>query len=352
MIENVHDSVTPLARAYGVDTDKYHLTIWTNQYGDGRVFGTTIGHHSETMATDQYLNVVTRGLLWAADKLQEDGTPAPGYGPRADSNGKKHLVMVAGRPSHGRGTHEHNAGVRLLKNCLAAVPGLEVAAHYNGWPDDPNAFDGADGILLFMDGGGRHPAIQDRRLEKLRRLMDNGVGLAAFHYATEVPADNGGPEFLEWIGGHYETHYSVNPIWNAEFAEIPDHPIARGVEPFTIRDEWYFNIRFRENMEGITPILQAIPPDETRDGPYVSPRGPYPHIVEAKGQIETMAWAFERENGGRGFGFTGGHFHENWGDENFRRVALNALVWITGAEVPENGVECTVTAEDLERGLD
>jgi len=353
IIEQVHESVVPLAQAYGVETERHHLTIWTNQYGRGRIFGTTIGHHNETMAAPEYLDVVSRGLLWATGHLQDDGNPASGYGPAADQEERrKRLVMVAGRASHGRGAHEHNAGVRLLRDCLRNVPAIEVIAHLNGWPEDPHAFDGADGILLYMDGGGNHPAIQEDRLEKLRQLMNAGVGLAAFHYATEVPAERGGAEFLDWIGGYYETHYSVNPIWTADVTPLPDHPINRGIEPFAVRDEWYFNIRFREDMSGVTSILQASPTAETRGGPYVNPRGPYPHIVEQSGRMETLAWAVEREDGGRGFGFTGGHFHENWGDPNFRKTALNALVWITGAEVPEGGVACEISSADLERNLD
>ena len=52
-----------------------------------------------------------------------------------------------------------------------------------------------------------------------------------------------------------------------------------------------------------------------------------------------MAWAAEREGGGRGFGFTGGHDHWNWGDPNFRKVVLNAIVWCAHGEVPKDGVE-------------
>ena len=40
-----------------------------------------------------------------------------------------------------------------------------------------------------------------------------------------------------------------------------------------------------------------------------------------------IAWAYERKDGGRGFGFTGGHFHRNWADENFRKVVVNAILW-------------------------
>ena len=82
--------------------------------------------------------------------------------------------------------------------------------------------------------------------------------------AVEVPKDKGGPEFLDWIGGYFETFWSVNPHWDADFTSLPNHPITRGVKPFKIRDEWYYHMRFREGMKGVTPILTAVPPDQTR----------------------------------------------------------------------------------------
>src|SRR5690606_29340626 len=123
----------------------------------------------------------------------------------------------------------------------------------NGWPNDPTAFDNADAIVLYMDGGANHPLIQGDRLTQVGELMDKGVGLACLHYAVEVPKGRGGAELLRWIGGYYETGYSINPHWDATFASLPDHPVTRGVEPFKIRDEWYYNIRLREGA--ITPIL-------------------------------------------------------------------------------------------------
>jgi hypothetical protein len=73
---------------------------------------------------------------------------------------KKKLVMLAGRPSHGPGAHEFNAGVLLLAKCLGKVEQVEVSVHKNGWPESEKAFEGADGIFLFADGGGGHPFIQ------------------------------------------------------------------------------------------------------------------------------------------------------------------------------------------------
>jgi hypothetical protein len=141
-------------------------------------------------------------------------------------------------------------------------------------------------------------------------------------------------------------------MWSPDYQKFPDHPVTRGVKPFSNRDEWYFNMRWTENKPGLTAILTATPSDDVRRGPYVHPRGPYEHIVKASGRNETMMWVYERPNGGRGFGFTGGHTHANWGDASQRKAVLNAMLWIAKADVPRAGVECSVTGEDLKENLD
>jgi type 1 glutamine amidotransferase len=266
---------------------------------------------------------------------------------------ERRLVIVAGTPSHPPLMHEFNAGCILLNKRLQGVPGLTTILITNGWPADNSVFQGADGIFLYMDGGGGHPAVRPENLELLRGLMKQGVGLGCAHYAVEVPKDRGGAEFQEWIGGHYEHAYSCNPIWVAEFNRLPVHPITRGVRSFNINDEWYFNMRFRPEHQGVIPLLVATPSDTVRGGPYVWPSGPYPHIVAASGREEIMMWAVERPDGGRGFGFTGGHFHKNWANDDFRRIVLNAMVWVAKANVPVGGVHSEpVTDEELLLNLD
>lgn len=78
--EKLWPNTSPLAQAYGQDTKKDHVVIWVNTYGKGRVFGTTLGHLNSTMQDPVYLELVTRGLLWACDKLQVNGQPKQGYG--------------------------------------------------------------------------------------------------------------------------------------------------------------------------------------------------------------------------------------------------------------------------------
>jgi Trehalose utilisation len=64
------------------DKTNAFVDVWTNLYnGKTRVFSTTAGHNDDTVADARYLDLVTRGVLWACDKLDDDGKPKAGYGP-------------------------------------------------------------------------------------------------------------------------------------------------------------------------------------------------------------------------------------------------------------------------------
>ena len=233
------------------------------------------------------------------------------------------------------------------------MPGVQTVVYSNGWPTDANAFEGADAVVLSMDGGSGHAAVQGDHLEQLGKLMDQGVGFGCIHWAVEVPKEKGGPEFRQWMGGAYEANWSVNPTWEANYETLPDHPITRGVKPFKIYDEWYFHMRFLPDMKGITPILSAVAPDSTMDRPD-GPHSGNPAVRAAVAQHvpQITSWACERPNGGRGFGFTGAHYFKNYGNDNFRKILLNGILWIAKVEVPANGVECSVSEEDLKANLD
>jgi type 1 glutamine amidotransferase len=267
--------------------------------------------------------------------------------------GKK-IVFIAGPPSHGPGQHEHRAGCLLLKSCLDNMPGVVSTVYSNGWPPDANeAFEGAAAVVVYSDGGSGHPLLQADRLKQIDALMKNGVGLVCLHYATEPTIEKGEKEFLDWIGGAFEINWSVNPHWDAAFKEMPKHPITSGVKPFTILDEWYFHIRFPEGMKGVTPILSAIPPQSTMSRPDGEHEG-NPAIRKAvkAGEPQVTAWARERPDGGRGFGFTGGHFHKNWRNDDVRKLVLNAILWTAKIEVPADGFQSKVTEAQLEENLD
>ena len=289
----------------------------------------------------------------------------------------KHVLLIAGRPSHGPGEHEHNAGIQLLaaglKQGAAGLVDVEVSLG-GKWPSD-EAVAKADAIVIYSDGGNGHPALP--HLEQLAKKMAAGCGFVCLHYAVEPAYERAGwlsvdgkpvnpppagrsstgkgaVEFKDWLGGYFEQHWSVNPHWLADFKSLPDHPASRGVKPFATTDEWYFNMRFRDGMEGVTPLLAAVAPESTMN------RGMGTHngnpdvrklVLEDK-KPQVVAWAVERKDGGRGFGFTGGHFHQGWANDSLRTLVLNAIVWTAKAEVPAAGIATKFTAEELAANQD
>lgn len=278
---------------------------------------------------------------------------APSAKETAAEPAKKKILFIAGPPSHGYGAHEHAAGCKLLAKCLneSGLP-VEATVVTGGWPEDSKVFDNVDAVVMYSDGGGGH--MVNDHLEQLDQLAGKGIGIGAIHYAVEVPKERSGSYFLDWMGGYFEANWSVNPHWTAEFKELPDHPTTRGVKPFSILDEWYFHMRFRENMDRVTPILSAVPPASTMerpDGPHSG--NPTVRKVVAAGEPQHVMWVVERPDGGRGFGITGGHFHWNWGHDDLRKLVLNATCWIAKVDVPDQGVASgPITVDELMKNQD
>jgi hypothetical protein len=251
------------------------------------------------------------------------------------------IVFVAGGPSHGPGEHEYYAGSMLLARLLRQMPGLNPIV-VPGWPADLAVFADAKTIVFFTDGNQGHPLVQGDRLATLRDTLATGAGLVCLHWAVHFP-DAVADAILPLLGGYYSDLISVNPVWTANFADLPAHAADRGVPAFALLDEWYYDIHFSLETSRLSAVLQAVPPDQTR---FTADAALYP------GRTEVVSWAFEREDGGRSFGFTGAHYHRNWGDAAFRRVVLNAILWTAGLEVPTDGAQADFDPAWLLENLD
>lgn len=261
---------------------------------------------------------------------------------------KSKIVIIAGSKSHPSGQHEFAAGSKLLARALNEQSGLDIEAIVvtDGWPKDESVLEGAKAIVCYADGGVKHPFIG--HLDKVESLTSKGTGIMCMHYAVEVVPDQAGEQFKRWIGGHYESGYSVNPHWDADVQVNKEHPISRGVQPVKVNDEWYFHIRFAEPMTA-TPLLQATPTQELIKR-YIHWN---PGADGEIGKQQALMWGMQRPDGGRGIGFTGGHWHRNWAINDFRKLVLNAIVWSAGIDVPEGGVKSNpVTEAQLNENLD
>ena len=221
----------------------------------------------------------------------------------------KTILLVAGKPSHGQGEHEFHAGGDVLVKALNES-GLKLKANiqYDVWPESAE-LENIDALVVYCDGDDRHVALGHEA--ELLALSNRGMGLVFLHYAVDGEPGLLDETLMKVIGGYYEEGWSQNPLWTMKNPVMAEHPATRGVKPFELKDEWYYNLRFGD----VVPLLQAVPPEE--------------------GKAHTLAWAF----GKNAFGFTGGHFHSSWGQPDFRKLVLNAIVWAAGLAVPEGGVE-------------
>ncbi len=256
----------------------------------------------------------------------------------------KKVVLLAGPlDTHPRDTHEYERNILLLRHCLAQSPlfkQVNIETHFNGWPADPATLDDADTIFMTSGGCDRrledHPLYVGERLAVLGRQMKRGCGVIFFHWSTFHPAKHH-DAITEWAGGYFD--YETGPGANKWYSRIqtkewmtaigaPGHPVARGVKPFKLKEEFYSRIRFREEDSRLTHVL-----------------------LQEAGDVRanSVGWAVERADGGRGFGFTGGHFYANWWNEDYRRLILNAIAWTAKLEVPAEGVGPTL--EPLVRTL-
>lgn len=273
---------------------------------------------------------------------------------QASGKEKAKIVFLSGTPSHGKMAHEHRAGNMILAEALK-TSGLDVdpvVVPRYGYPEDPAVLKDAATVVIFCTGHAGH--MLKPHLDAFDKLMSEGTGVVMIHWATEAEKGKPGDLFLKWMGGFCDLDWSVNPHWKPQFKDFPEHPICNGVQPFSVDDEWYYHMRFQRDDPGLTPILSDLPPAETLRRPD-GPRSGNPTVraAVAAGKPQTVAWAYQREDGGRGFGFTGAHNHESWRNEGFRTIVLNAILWTAQVDVPEKGCPSEAVSEiQIKKNLD
>ena len=258
------------------------------------------------------------------------------------------ILLLAGGRSHASGEHEFNAGCLLLAKALNEQSGLDVKATViQGWPKDESVFENVDAIIIYSDA----TKVVENGWEKIDGLAKKGVGLMFMHYAVHPSPEMGEKYFRPWIGAAMETGYSVNPHWVADLRAMPDHAISNGVSDVVAAyDEFYYSMRFQKDRGKVLNLVTAMPTKQRikRIINLWNNNG-----VTGIDKEQSLMWGVERSDGGRGVGFVGGHYQRNWANDGFRQIVLNAIVWVAGMEVPENGVNSNALTEDeLNANLD
>jgi type 1 glutamine amidotransferase len=159
------------------------------------------------------------------------------------------------------------------------------------------------------------------------------------HFTTYVPIKYA-TQALEWNGGFVD--YDGAPENRSDLKTLEtdvtlpslEHPVIRGVTPYHYKDEFYYKMHLLWGDPNLTPLVRVS-------------------ALSPNTQEQTVAWAFQRKNGGRSVGATFGHYYENWRLNDYRKLILNAIVWTAGMDVPSQGVASTfVEEEEIEKAAD
>jgi type 1 glutamine amidotransferase len=259
----------------------------------------------------------------------------------------KTIIFLAGPKDHGiPGRHEYEKDLRVLAHGLETSPNLPKLAtkvFVGRAPRDLAEFENAAAIVIESSSDRLakevHPLFPPEpenpnhtydadtiaHLKALDALIaKNRIGVVVFHYANWVEHWTARGYYLKWLGGLWVQMASRNPVddWTMS-PKAGDHPIFRGVQPWTYRDEVFCRFFLPDNDPARTDLLLGTPAK--------SPVGP-----------QTVSWAYQREDGGRGFVMGGVDYHVNMHVEDYRRYLLNGIVWAAGIDVPEGGVQSTL----------
>ena len=247
----------------------------------------------------------------------------------ADETTPRRVLLIGQGPDgHPKSMHEFAAGVRFVKQLLAKVPNLEVESVVADadWSERPEQIREADGVFLFVSQGARWMQADPRRFQAFEQLAARGGGVAALHWAigsTEAKYNAGQLKLLGATRGGPTRKLAfltldVKPVANG-------HPILRGVAAVRARDEFYYALETIAPSDNFHPLMQA----------------------EIEGRAETLAWAWDRPDGGRSFGFVGMHYHENWRLPEYRRLVAQGILWTLKLPISAGGVDVDLADEVL-----
>ena len=242
----------------------------------------------------------------------------------------KRVLLLGQRPdSHPKTTHEYMAGIRLIARFLNDLGNYQVVIEQadNPWKDGPELLDGADAAVLFLTEGAKWVSEEKKRLAAFERLAKRSGGLSVLHWGMGTREAEPIADFVSLFGGCHggpDRKYKVD-----DFQLVPPltpHPILSGIQAFNVQDELYYALKFPVLRRGHTVILNT-------------------RIADTD---QAVAWAWQRDDAGRSFGFTGLHFHENWNRIEYRRLVLQGILWTLKETIPTEGLRLDLAEKDLE----
>lgn len=241
---------------------------------------------------------------------------------------KRLLLLSQGPDGHPWSTHEYLAGARILAQSLQPIDSLQcvIANADEPWAEGPELIESADGVVIFLSQGARWIHQDPARLAALNKLAERGGAFVGLHWGIGCKDAEFIDGYLQLVGGcHGGPDRKYKVLETQPVVAATDHPIMRGVEPAPVKEEFYYTLKFVQPAGSTVPLLKA----------------------NIDGELHTVAWAWQRPDGGRSFGFSGGHFHENWRQEAYRRMVTQAILWTMKIEQPATPLALDYTEQDI-----
>lgn len=230
---------------------------------------------------------------------------------------KKRVLLLWQRPDgHPKDTHEYQLGQKILQRELAKIPNIETTLVNadDPWRDGPKLLESADGVVLFVSEGARWLNENPERLAAFQACAKRKAGLSVLHWGMGTKDAKNIEPFVNIFGGCHGGPDRKYKVLEADAKPAKsEHPILRGLGDFKVRDEFYYTLKFAKTK---TPLLN----------------------VAIDGESHAVAWAYDREGGGRSFGFSGLHFHENWQLAEYRRLVTQGVLWTLDVAIPKDGI--------------
>ena len=241
--------------------------------------------------------------------------PLPRDTAEASTRNRRILLIGQSPDGHPFSTHEYMGGVQLLARLLQPVQRLQplIVRADGPWAQGPELIDGADAVVLFVSEGAHWIRQNDKRLKAFQRLAARQGGCVCLHWGMGSRKADNIADFVKLFGGCHGGPDRRYKVVQSRARIATKHPVTNGLADFDVNDEFYYRLKFAKTPR-ITPLLTV-----TIDS--------MPH---------TVAWAWQRADGGRSFGFSGCHFHRNWTVPEYRRLVAQSVLWSANVAVPDD----------------
>jgi len=244
----------------------------------------------------------------------------------ADDPPRQQLVLLLAQSPDGHppAAHEYIASLRIMDLMLRQQPRIEtrMVIADSPWTDGPALLDRADAAVLFLAEGAKWVSADPERLAAFQRLSERKGGLSCLHWAMGTKGAEPIPAFTALFGGCHGGPDRKYKFLETELRPVATaHPVTTGIAPVTVRDEFYYALKW--------PVSRSLRSDRDTSSP---PQPLMEALIDDTPQI--VAWAWDRPDGGRSFGFSGLHYHGNWSRPEYRRLVLQGVLWTLGREIP------------------